>query len=227
MAGLEERKRRGGRFFGRRVNCEYVPLLPAWSVSSFLDDPRKTPYLLVWRDDKWPRGSLYPSRMYDGEIKEAVRLARYHDPQDASAAQNYIALKRPNGDYSVLRIVRRMLPRNGGRALFLLCPYCQAPRRALYGWQVDHWGRYTTSARTCSWRCRACAGLRYAREGGALVIRGGAISRLLRCPIADLPSPRLESWLPYVFTSIDDPRLDEIIGAQLERATLGMSRPLQ
>ena len=29
------------------------------------------------------------------------------------------------------------------------------------------------------------------------------------CP--DLSSPRPEPWLPYVFTSIDDPRLDEIV----------------
>jgi hypothetical protein len=208
---VEQANRRAGRFFGRRVNCEYVPLLPAWAVSSFWDDPRRTPYLLLWRDDKWPRGSLSPSRMYDGEIKEAVRLARYNDPHDASAAHKYVELKRPDGDYSVLPIVWRMLPRNGGCALFLLCMYCRIPRRALYGWQVDHWGRYTTSARSCPWQCRSCAGLRYAHEGGALVIRGGPISRLLRYPVPDLPSPRPEMWLPYVFRSIDDPRLDEII----------------
>src|SRR5215831_14929942 len=126
-------------------------------------------------------------------------------------AQPNIILKRPDGDYSVVRIVWRMLPRNGGRTLFLLCAYCQIPRRALYGWQVDHWGRYTTSARNCSWQCRACAGLRYASEGGALVLRGGGVSRLLGQPVPDLPSPRPESWFPSVFTSIDDPRIDEII----------------
>jgi len=31
----------GGRFFGRRVNCEQVPVLPAWAVAQMLDDPRK------------------------------------------------------------------------------------------------------------------------------------------------------------------------------------------
>jgi hypothetical protein len=150
-------------------------------VAQFLGDPRKTLYLLLWRDEKWSRGSACP-RIYDGEIKEAVRLARYHDPHDASAAENYVELKRTDGDYSVIRIVWRMPPRNGGRTLFLFCPYCQLWRRALYGWQVDHWGRYTNSARTCSWRCRACTSLRYAStapgavsdtlsEGGALVLR--------------------------------------------------------
>jgi len=213
---VERQNRRGGRFFGRRVNCEYVPLLPAWVVGSFLDDPRKTPYLLVWRDEKWARGSSCPC-MHDGEIKEAVRLARYHDPHDASAAQNYIKLKRPDGDYSVLRIVWRMLPRNGGRALFLFCPYCQHLCRAVYGWQVDHWGRYTSSARICPWRCRACADLRYASEGGALILRSRwwffrMIEQQYECR-----SDRPEPWQPYVFTSIDDPRLDEIIPQHQER----------
>ena len=48
-------------------------------------------------------------------------------------------------------------------------------------------------------------------EGGALVLRGGPISRLLRHSCPNLPSPRPEPWLPYVFTSIDDPRLNEFV----------------
>jgi len=32
-------RRSHGRFFGRRVNGEYVPLLPASAVSRVLDDP--------------------------------------------------------------------------------------------------------------------------------------------------------------------------------------------
>jgi hypothetical protein len=42
-------------------------------------------------------------------------------------------------------------------------------------------------------------------------MRGGPISRLIGYAVPDLPSPRPEPWLPYVFTSIDDPRLDEIV----------------
>jgi hypothetical protein len=41
-------------------------------------------------------------------------------------------------------------------------------------------------------------------EGGALVMRGGPISRLLRYPYPDLSRPRPESWLPYVFTSLEE-----------------------
>ena len=211
MANLKEQKRRDGRFFGRRVNCEYAPILPASIVALFLKDPRKIPYLLVWKANKWPRGSACP-RTYDGEVKEAVRLSRYHDPHDASAADNYVKLKRTDGDYSVLRIIWRLLLRNGARAPFLFCPYCQHMCRSVYGWQVDHWGRYTNSARTCSWRCRACASLRYASEGSALVSRGGPISRLLRMPCPDPRHPRPEPWYPYVFTSVNDPRLDEVLG---------------
>ena len=40
--------------------------VPAWLVRNNLDDPRRIPYLLVWKDER-----------HGGEIKEAVRLARY------------------------------------------------------------------------------------------------------------------------------------------------------
>jgi hypothetical protein len=39
--------------------------------------------------------------------------------------------------------------------------------------------------------------LRYSSEGGALLIRGGMLSRLLGRPVPDLPFPRPEPWLPY------------------------------
>ncbi len=45
--------------------------------------------------------------------------------------------------------------------------------------------------------------LRYSSEGGALLIRGGRLSRLLRMEVPDMSSPRPELWLPYVFY---DPR---------------------
>ena len=38
-----------GRFRRHRVNCEQVPFLPAWAVAWVLDDPRKIPYLFVWK----------------------------------------------------------------------------------------------------------------------------------------------------------------------------------
>ena len=41
------RFRCSGRVFGRSVNCEQVPLLPAGAVALVLDDSRRIPYLLV------------------------------------------------------------------------------------------------------------------------------------------------------------------------------------
>ena len=33
----------------------------------------------------------------------------------------------------------------------------------------------------------------------------------MRMAVPDMSSPRPEPWFPYVFTSIDDPCLDEIL----------------
>jgi hypothetical protein len=62
----------------------------------------------------------------DGEIKEEVRLAHFIA---CGRESDYAELKRTDGRTTVLRIVWRTLPRNGGRALFLLCPHCDIPRR--------------------------------------------------------------------------------------------------
>jgi hypothetical protein len=175
-----------------RLNCENMPVIPAWLVRRCLDDPRRIPYLLVWKDER-----------HDGEIKEAVRLARYVDPHDSRSESNHVELKRTDGSTTILRVVWRMLPRNGGRALFLLCPYCDTPRRHVYGWEWDSFSGWSNRVRTISWRCRSCARLRYSSEGGFLRprIRFRAFGNL----------PRPESWRPYAFTSIDDLRLDQIV----------------
>jgi hypothetical protein len=51
-----------GHFLGLGVrrNCENMPVIPAWVVRSNLNDPRRMPYLLIWKDER------------DGEIKKAV-----------------------------------------------------------------------------------------------------------------------------------------------------------
>jgi hypothetical protein len=102
-----------------------MPVIPAWLVRRCLDDPRKIPYLLVWKDAR------------DGEIMEAVRLACCvaHDPW------GHVELKRTDGSLTVLRFVWRMLPRNGGRALLLVCSYCNTPRRQV-GPPADVWSTW-------------------------------------------------------------------------------------
>jgi hypothetical protein len=208
MSDTHKKQRRSGRFFGRRVNCELVPLLPAWAIGQILDDPRKIPYLLVWRSDR------------DGQVKEAVRVAPYSDThtssgdnrevfcaanRESSLRCDWVTVKRTDGSYQNICAVVRPLSRNGGTARLLLCLCCQIPRRALYGWKVDHWGRYTNSAQTCSWRCRACASLRYASEGGALVLRSRwSFFRMIEQRYGGCRSPRPEQWYPYIFTSPEE-----------------------
>jgi len=67
--------------FRARINCENIPVIPAWIVRNNLEDPRKSAYLLVWKDE-W----------HGGEIKEAARLTCFL----ACGAENnhYVELKR-------------------------------------------------------------------------------------------------------------------------------------
>ena len=80
---MEQRKQARGRhqhFIGSwaRLNCEEMPVIPAWIVRSNLEDPRRTPYLLVWKDDR-----------HGGEIREAVRLTCHVDPYPRSRKRVY------------------------------------------------------------------------------------------------------------------------------------------
>jgi hypothetical protein len=180
-----------GRFFGRRVNCEQVPQLPAWIVARALDDPRKIPYLLVWQNRS------------QGMVQEAVRIVRHHETPYMGGLDwtDAVEIKRTDGTRNFIRTVLRPLPRNGGRARLLICPYCDTPRRGLYGWEPG--GKYTNSARTCAWKCCTCAGLHHESEGGALVHhnRRGAFFRLVEATYGPVRSDRTEAWLPYFFTS--------------------------
>jgi hypothetical protein len=144
-----------------------------------LDDPRNIPYLLVWKAER------------DGKIKEAVRLARCHDPHDSRASLNHVELKRFD-EASVLRFIWRPEPRNGGRMLLLVCSYCKTPRRHVYGWEWDGSSGWSNRVRRIDWRCRSCARLRYSSEGGYL--RPGRALRAL----GNLPRP--SRWFPYVFS---------------------------
>jgi hypothetical protein len=201
---MPQRIRRGGRFFGRRVNLERVPLLPAAAVRWVLLDPRKIPYLFLWIGKQ------------DGRPKDAVRLAACDDPgpfygscrthhsiRGAYHPCSWVTVKRHNGRTDILRGVWLPLPRNGARELMLLCYVCGNPCRYLYGWEAS--GPYTSSVEASHWMCRGCARLCYSSEGGYL--RPG---RMLRA-FGNLPRP--QSFWPFVFSSIDDPRLDEILGS--------------
>jgi hypothetical protein len=139
-----------------------MPVIPAWVVRANLDDPRKIPYLLVWKDEK-----------HGGEIKEAVRLTHC-----VGALEGYVELKGTNGSATVLCITWRMLlPRNGGRALFLLCPHCDTPRRHVYGWEWDSFSGWSNRVRRTDWCRRSCNRLRYgldiwAQSGEYFIPRG-------------------------------------------------------
>ncbi len=138
---MEQRKQGRGwhqHFLGfwARLNCENMPVIPAWLVRSNLDDPRRIPCLLVWKDES-----------HDGKIMEAVRLSWCvaHD------SWGHVELKRTDGSTTVLRIVWRTLPRNGGRALFLLCPHCDTPRRHVYGWEWNRFSGHSNVVCSVSW----------------------------------------------------------------------------
>jgi hypothetical protein len=173
-----------------------MPVIPAWLVRSNLNDPRRIPYLLVWKDAR------------DGEIMEAVRLA--HFTACGRGANDYVELKRTDGTATVLRVVWRMLPRNGGRALFLFCPACETPRRHVYGWQWDSVSGWSNRVRTISWRCRSCARLpalpkaaTYAEAGAERLPPSFALTDLCRARSCGFPT----CWSPSMLqpTSWENP----------------------
>ncbi len=165
-------------------------MLPAWAVRVTLDDPRKIPYLLVWKSRR------------DGEVKDAVRVAR-SIPQTGLPEAESVVVKRTDGSTVPTYLAWRWQP-HGGRSLLLRCWRCQRPCRALYGAKVGDDGRFYV-VRRADWECRTCAGLRYTSEGRGLLIGSPKIlSRLLGQTIGPTYSPRPEPWLPYVFTNLDD-----------------------
>lgn len=98
---MVEQRKRQIRF---RINCEQVPVLPAWLVHWVWEDPRQIPYLLVWNIGR------------DGQVKEAIRVARFVSEitlqevdavearsRDGSTVAIYLVWRRqPNGGSSML-----------------------------------------------------------------------------------------------------------------------------
>jgi len=179
--GIRQIRRRNGRFCGFRINCEQVPIFPAWVVHWVWDDPRQIPYLLIWNSSR------------DGQVKEAIRVARFV-PRTKFQEADAVEARRTDRSTVATYLVWRRLP-HGGRTLLLRCWACQRPSRALYGAKVGDDGRFYV-ARRADRECRRCPKLRYSSEGGYL--RPGMLLR----PFGNLPRPEL--WLPCVFTSPEE-----------------------
>jgi hypothetical protein len=174
------RRDQEGRFFGARVNCEQVPLLPASVVRDVLEDRFGGACMLLWRD---PR---------DGEIKETADIKPVPPPECFSFVEA-VEIIRPSMGVTDLHVFRQPLPRNGGNDVLIECPNCYGLRRAPYGWPAD--GSRTRSAIRSQWQCRWCAGLRYASEGSVLVVRSrGYLGKILGVGRANRP----RSWAPLV-----------------------------
>ena len=187
-------QRHEGRFLGRRVNCEQVPLLPAWAVAQVFDDPRESPYLLVWKDSAGTIWECVRITPHDSDVPIVTNELRFWGERDVETGE--VEIQRDDETRDIIRTLLRPLPRNGGSVRLLICPDCLTPRRGLYGWEPDEDGRFNTSVARSNWRCRACHKLRYASEGGALVLRSRMFGRS-RCA-------RPEPWYPIVFTSREE-----------------------
>jgi hypothetical protein len=171
------KKRDDGRFEGYRVNCELVPRLPARSVRECLSDPRRVPYLLLWK---------HP---WSGLLKEVVRLASPYPRYDWLEI-GWAEVKRGDGSKVSIRLSQL------AHKPMLICNSCQKHRLALYGWKTNKGPRSVSPA---LWPCRVCAGLSYASEGRALYIRRlfpelKPYWRLMR-------ESRPDPWEPLVFAS--------------------------
>jgi hypothetical protein len=146
-------------------------MLPAQVVAWMLDDPRKIPYLLFWKSRS------------NGTAREVVRIAACNETNcpDALYWLAGVEIKRHDGTCNFIRTMLRRLPRNGGSVPLLICPYCDIPRRGLYGWEPG--GQLTSGTVHSIWACRKCNMLRYSSEGGALLCRGRG-TRLRSAPAA-------------------------------------------
>lgn len=168
-------RRDNGRFDGYRVNCELVPCLPARIVTACLTDPRRVPYLLMWR---------HPHK---GVLMEVVRLASAY-PEHDRVKTDWAKVKRGDGSKVSIRLSKT------ANKPTLICNSCQKPHIALYAWEINERDRNVSRA---EWPCRACAGLSYASEGRALFIP--PVFRVLK-PFRRLLR-RPEPWEPLVFAS--------------------------
>lgn len=175
------RREQNGRYLGFRINCEQVPMLPAWVVRRVWDDPRDIPHLFSWIGRQ------------DGQTKDQVRIYR-NPPGSDPSGRDSVEIMRTHATMLQVFIEWRRQPK-GGRNLLLRCTECYRPCRTLYGLKVGDDGRYYV-VRQANWECRRCAGLRYSSEGGALLWRASVLTNALMRPCADVRFPRPPLWLP-------------------------------
>jgi hypothetical protein len=104
-----------------------------------------------------------------------------------------------------VKTVQRRMPRNGRRYLLLVCPGCFRPQRAFYGWERG--GKFGYAGNGDHWRCRGSAELRYASEGGALIIRSrGLLGQVLKWEAGGNRRKRPGPWYPYYSSNPCDSR---------------------
>ena len=185
IGGRREQRERsrgwGGRFLGPRVNCENAPCLPAEALAWVLDDPRKLPYLLIWKEES------------SGKLIEPARVAACSEMDRERARAKCLEIKRADGSKNWMLTIERPLPRNGGKARLIICPRCQRLRLALYPWKLNP--SKPRAVFISTWQCRLCAQLRYASEGGALVFRPSTeLGPLIEAIEGPSRSPRPEPW---------------------------------
>jgi hypothetical protein len=174
-----------GRFYGARLNLEFVPRLPAVAVRAALDDPLRRPYLFVWKLDGRPVNGAR-------EVVDAVRVTLGDWQQVPYPDCPMADVRRPKDPCVPERFLRtryRPLPRGFGRELLLVCGGCDRPKRFLYAWENagDGPARFRFGR---TWRCRSCAGLSFASEGEYDPLGWGY--------------PRPHPWNPYVFSSAEE-----------------------
>ena len=128
-----------GRFLGERVNLESVPRLPAVVVAQAVAGGRAVRL-------NWPP-------LFTSDLGDTVTLL--------IEGKAVVVVRRPDGDTTRVCVEWRPMPRRGGMAPLLRCPWCSRTVRHLYGWRRT--GRHRVTRE--SWRCRLCAGLRYVSEG--------------------------------------------------------------
>jgi hypothetical protein len=146
-------------------------------------------------------------------------VTRFLSPPGGPAASDMVEVKGRDGKGSVLDYVWRSLPRNGGRYVLLGCGRCGRLRRCLYGWELSALGRLERAG----WRCGACAGLRYASEGRALVFPA-FLSRLAGVEFGSQKWARPEPWYPHVFSN--PVRAYELGLAQMAAGAMAEENPL-